>query len=64
MKLKLSIKQVLLDFLSIWGQVHDHFKRNEKYETLINLLSEKDYYNDDDLSIPNLTEISKQTGVK
>lgn len=64
MELKLSIKQVLLDLLSIWEQVQDHFKENDKYETLIKFLSEKDYYNDDDLFIPNLTEISKQTGIK
>ncbi len=64
MELKLSIKQVLLDLLSIWDQVKDHFKESPKYETLINYLSEKDYYNDEDLSIPNLTEISKETGIK
>ena len=64
MELKLSIKQVLLDLLSIWRQVQDHFKENDKYDMLIKFLSEKDYYNDDNLSIPNLTEISKQTGIK
>ena len=64
MELKLSIKQVLLDLLSIWQQVQDHFKENNKYDTIIKILSEKDYYNDDDLYIPNLTQISKQTGIK
>lgn len=57
MALKLSIKQVLLDILSIKEQVLNHFNGNEKYKTLLSFLYEKDYYNDDDLAIPSLTEL-------
>lgn len=40
------------------------FNNNTEYATLINFLTEKDYYNDDDIALPSLKEIGSKTGIK
>lgn len=64
MELKLSIKRVLLDLLSIREQVLDHFQENGRYESLLSFIAKKDYYNDDDVAFPSLVDIEKVTGLK
>ncbi|EIA08591.1 hypothetical protein [Flavobacterium frigoris] len=40
------------------------FNNNTEYATLINFLTEKKYYNDDDIPLPTLKEIKSKTGLK
>ncbi|MEX2350242.1 MAG: hypothetical protein WD554_05130, partial [Flavobacteriaceae bacterium] len=40
------------------------FKSKQRYSQLIEFLSSKDYYNDDDLPYPTLKEIEIKTGLK
>lgn len=60
----LSIKRILIDLLSIKDQLKRLFKNESEYTTLINFLTEKDYYNDDDIPLPNLKDIESKTGLK
>lgn len=64
MKEKLSIKQVLVDLISILPQLVNYYSKDKKYKTLLNFLTEKDYYNDEDLPYPTLKEIVEATGLK
>ncbi|MBC5836732.1 hypothetical protein [Flavobacterium muglaense] len=61
---KLSVKRILIDLLSIKDQLKMLFNNNTEYATLINFLTEKDYYNDDDIPLPSLKEIESKTGLK
>jgi len=63
MELKLSLKRVLLDILSIKKQVYESFKDKEEYRKLLILLMEKDYYEDEDIPIPTLKEIEISLGL-
>jgi len=58
---KLSVKRILIDLLSIKDQLKMLFNNNTEYATLINFLTEKDYYNDDDIPLPSLKEIESKT---
>lgn len=40
----LSVKRILIDLLSIKDQLKRLFKNDSEYTTLINFLTEKDYY--------------------
>jgi len=64
MELKLSIKRVLLDILSIKKQVFESFKDNKDYRKLLLFLMEKDYYDDEEIPIPTLKEIEISLGLK
>ena len=64
MELKLSIKRVLLDILSIKQQVFDAFKDRKDYRELLLFLMEKDYYEDEELPIPTLKEMESILGLK
>ena len=64
MEKNISAKRILLDILSVIEQVTDVFKDVAKYRTLLDFLNKKDYYNDENLAIPTLTEIEKYTGLK
>ena len=64
MEHQISIKQVLVDLISIMPQIVNEFSDNEKYKTLIDFLSTKDYYNDEDLPYPTLKQIEAETGIK
>ncbi|WP_271766764.1 hypothetical protein [Aquimarina algiphila] len=63
MKLRVSVKQMLVDLLSIQPQVMKLYRDNEKYQTLIQFLCAKDYYNDEDLLYPTLKEVEVGTGI-
>lgn len=53
MEHSISVKQVLIDLISIIPQVVELFGENEKYKPLVDYLSAKDYYNDYDIPYPN-----------
>jgi transposase InsO family protein len=59
---KLSIRRILIDLLSIKDQLKMLFNNNTEYATLINFLTEKDYY--DNIPLPSLKEIEFKTGLK
>ncbi|WP_335967335.1 hypothetical protein [Galbibacter sp. PAP.153] len=61
---KISIKRTLLDLLAIPEQVSIAFDDNPRYQKLLSFLLSKDFYNDDNLSIPTLKEIEAETGLK
>jgi len=61
---KISVKQILVDILSIMPQVEKEFKNKERYSKLVGFLSSKDYYVDEDLAYPTLKEIEAITGLK
>lgn len=61
---KLSVKRILINSLSVKDQLKMLFNNNTEYATLINFLTEKDYYNDDDIALPSLKEIGSKTGIK
>ena len=64
MEQNISVKQILVDLLSIKEQVMNAFKGIAKYQALLAFLTAKDYYNDENLSIPTFKEIENQTGLK
>ena len=61
---KLSIKQALIDLLSVSEQLRRILKNFPKHQIILNYLLEKDFYNNDDISIPTLKMIEKETGLK
>lgn len=63
LKENLSPKHILVDLLSIHCQLADFFKNDERYESLIEFLNSKDYYNDPDIPYPTLKEVEKGTGL-
>lgn len=64
MEHQISVKQILVDLISVKPQIVNEFNNNERYEQLINFLNAKDYYNDEDLPYPTLKQIEKETGLK
>jgi len=61
---KLSIKQALLDLLSVSEQLRRILKGFPEYNNILNYLLEKDYYNDQEISIPTFKNIEEKTGLK
>ena len=59
----LSIKRVFIDLLSIKEQVKDYFIHDPAYSTLVKFMCAKDYYNDENIEIPSLTQVSNETGL-
>jgi len=64
MEQKISVKQILVDLISIMPQIVKDFKNKERYTQLIEFLSAKDYFNDEDQPYPTLKEIEAETGLK
>ena len=64
MERRISIKQVLVDLISILPQITKEFANEFKYEKLIAFLNAKDYANNDELRYPTLKQISEETGIK
>jgi hypothetical protein len=64
MEHQISVKQILVDLISIMPQIIKEFSNNEKYKPLIDFLNAKDYYYDDDLPYPTLKQIEAETGIK
>ncbi len=64
MEQPISIKQVLIDLISIMPQVFKEFKDNDRYAQLLNFLNTKDYYNNDDIPYPTLKQIETETELK
>jgi hypothetical protein len=63
MENKISVKQILIDLLSIREQVFKKYGDNDEYKYLLDFLMTKDYYNDDGLPFPTLKQIKKATGL-
>ncbi|WP_026838195.1 hypothetical protein [Gillisia sp. JM1] len=61
---KLSIKQALLDLLSVSEQLRRILNDFPEYNIILNFLLEKDYYNDHEISIPTFKKIEEETGLK
>lgn len=63
MENKISVKQILIDLLSIREQIFKKYGGNDEYKDLLDFLMAKDYYNDDDLPFPTLKQIEEATGL-
>lgn len=63
MENKISVKQILIDLLTIREQVFKKYGGNEEYKDLLDFLMAKDYCNDDDLPFPTLKQIEEATGL-
>ncbi|MEL0457345.1 hypothetical protein WJN01_13990 [Flavobacteriaceae bacterium SZ-1-7] len=58
---KISIKQILVDLISIWPQIQKKHKGSELYAELISYLSKENYYGDEDIPYPTLKQIEANT---
>ncbi|MBD0833743.1 hypothetical protein [Aestuariibaculum sediminum] len=64
MKHSISVKQTLVDIISILPQIFQEFRKDEKYCKLLDYLNEKDFFNDEDLPYPTIKQIEAETGLK
>ena len=58
-----SSKGVLLDISSMRNFAIQLIGKGKKYEALLKLIVEKDYYNDDGLKLPSINEIKERLGM-
>jgi hypothetical protein len=63
LKENLSPKQILVDLSSVQCQLKDLFKNDNQYDSIIEFLSAKDYYNDPDIPFPTMKEVERGTGL-
>ncbi|MUV05396.1 hypothetical protein GN157_16910 [Flavobacterium rakeshii] len=63
LKENLSPKQILVDLSSVQCQLKDLFSDDNRYNSIIDFLSAKDYYNDPDVPYPTMKEVEKDTGL-
>ncbi len=63
MNTKLSSKEMIVDITSMRSHARLLLKTKKPYEVLLKALIAKDYYYDEDLSMPTLKELSNQTGI-
>lgn len=63
MEHKLSTKGMILDICSMRSRAKHLLDKNPEYAVLLVALTSEDYYNDEDLSIPTIKELSEQTGI-
>ena len=63
MEHKLSPKGIILDICSMRSRAKKLLSLNPEYANLLNVLTAKDYYNDEDLSIPSLKELSEAANI-
>lgn len=63
MSFQISTKQIILSLLSIKEQLHKRFNSDDRYNKILEYFMSKDFYNDDDLSIPSIKSISEATGI-
>tara|TARA_R100000935_G_scaffold29362_1_gene49653 strand:+ start:5563 stop:6168 length:606 start_codon:yes stop_codon:yes gene_type:complete len=61
---KLSVKQVLIDLLSVSEQLRRILKEFPEFQRILNYLLEKEFYDNDEISIPTLKNIEENTGLK
>ncbi|MET6989186.1 hypothetical protein [Sediminicola arcticus] len=64
MEQTISVKQILIDLLSIKDQVFKKYVGNVEYKDLLDFLMAKDYYNEEDLPLPTLKQIEAATGLR
>lgn len=63
LKENLSPKQILVDLSSVQCQLKDLFKDDDRYTSIVEFLSAKDYYNDPDIPYPTMKEAENGTGL-
>ena len=64
MKLRFSLRRVIIDLLYIKEQVYNRFKDDSRFKVLLNYLMKEDYLNDDSITLPTFKEMELQTGLK
>lgn len=63
MKQPLSIKQILVDLITILPQIKNKHKGDSKYIEIINFLTLKDYLNNEDIPYPTFKQIAEETSL-
>lgn len=63
MEHKLSPKGMILDICSMRSRAKKLLRLNPEYSNLLKVLTAKDYYNDEDLSIPSLKELAETANI-
>lgn len=65
METKVSIKQIIIDFIFIGDQLKELFKERKEYQSIIEFILAKDYLNEDlNIPYPKLKEAEVATGLK
>lgn len=64
MEFKYSTKDVLYDISSMREYAKQLIGSNKEYEEFLKFILTQDYYNDDDLPLPTIKELEKETGFK
>lgn len=63
MEQNISIKQILVDLISIWPQISKQYKNTPTYSELMEFLSLENYYKDEDIPYPTLKQIEENTNL-
>ncbi len=63
MERKHSPKGIILDINSMRSRAKKLLKNDSEYNTLLEAIIEKDYYNDDSLAIPTLKAVAQKAGI-
>jgi hypothetical protein len=58
-----SPKQIIKDVMTMRNLVISMLDKTKKYYPLFKILTDKDYYNDEDLAYPNIKQLSEWTGL-
>jgi hypothetical protein len=65
MEAKVSIKQIIIDFIFIGNQLKELFKGRKEYQSIIEFILAEDYLNEDlNIPYPKLKEAEVATGLK
>lgn len=64
MEEKLSSKQMILDIGSMRSRAIELLRHNKQYNSLLKVLTEKDYYYDDNVPMPNIKDLSEKSELK
>lgn len=65
METKVSIKQIIIDFIFIGDQLKEHFKDRKEYQSIIEFILAEDYLNEDlNIPYPKLKDAEVATGLK
>lgn len=64
MERNVSIRDMLIAIISVTPQLKNCYQDNEEYKPLITFLTDKDYYNQDNIHYPTFKVIENATGLK
>lgn len=63
MKIRESVKRMLIDLIDILPQANAYAKESGKYKEILRFLNSNNYYLNEDMPMPTYKEISNETGL-